>query len=125
MKKRILIVIIVLAVIGGGIYYAATRPRSCRSYDGHVSANSHVMVCGGFSKTVAPSLRIGWCIPGKWIKEVARTKAWLNIAAPTLPQLALAQLTFQLTPALAGSFVTVADRVTVVPVSIEEGGAKV
>jgi hypothetical protein len=42
-----------------------------------------------------------------------------------LPQLALAQLTFQLTPALAGSFVTVADRVTVVPVSIEEGGAKV
>jgi DNA-binding transcriptional MocR family regulator len=49
------------------------------------------MVCGGFSKTVAPSLRIGWCIPGKWRKEVTRLKAWLNIAAPTLPQLALAQ----------------------------------
>ncbi len=72
------------------LVYAPTRPRACRSYDDD-SPNSHVMVCGGFSKTVAPSLRIGWCIPGQWIKEVTRAKAWLNIAAPTLPQLALAQ----------------------------------
>jgi DNA-binding transcriptional MocR family regulator len=49
------------------------------------------MVCGGFSKTVAPSLRIGWCIPGKWTREVTKMKACMNIAAPTLPQLALAQ----------------------------------
>ena len=84
-----------VALIEDDIYadlgYAPTRPRSCRSYDSAPSASSHVMVCGGFSKTVAPSLRIGWCIPGKWVKEVTRIKAWLNIAAPTLPQLALAQ----------------------------------
>jgi len=30
-------------------------------------------------------------MPGKWVKEVTRMKAWLNIASPTLPQLALAQ----------------------------------
>jgi DNA-binding transcriptional MocR family regulator len=84
-----------VALIEDDIYadlgYGATRPRSCRSYDASPSANSHVMVCGGFSKTVEPSLRIGWCIPGKWCKEITRGKAWLNIAAPTLPQLALAQ----------------------------------
>ena len=84
-----------VALIEDDIYadlvFAPTRPRACRSYDDTSSADSHVMVCGGFSKTVAPSLRIGWCIPGKWIKEVTRSKAWLNIAAPTLPQLALAQ----------------------------------
>jgi DNA-binding transcriptional MocR family regulator len=84
-----------VALIEDEIYadlvYAAARPRACRSYDDESSADSHVMVCGGFSKTVAPSLRIGWCIPGKWIKPVTRMKAWLNIAAPTLPQLALAQ----------------------------------
>lgn len=83
-----------VALIEDDIYadlgYAPVRPRACRSYD-DPSAKSSVMVCGGFSKTVAPSLRIGWCIPGRWIKEVTRTKAWLNIAAPTLPQLALAQ----------------------------------
>jgi DNA-binding transcriptional MocR family regulator len=83
-----------IALIEDEIYadlgYAAARPRSCRSYD-NASAGSHVMVCGGFSKTVAPSLRIGWCMPGRWLKEVTRIKAWLNIAAPTLPQLALAQ----------------------------------
>jgi DNA-binding transcriptional MocR family regulator len=84
-----------VALIEDDIYadlvYAPTRPRSCRSYDSTPSSESHVMVCGGFSKTIAPSLRIGWCIPGKWSKEVSRMKAWLNIAAPTLPQLALAQ----------------------------------
>jgi DNA-binding transcriptional MocR family regulator len=84
-----------VALIEDDIYadlgYAPARPRACRSYDDADSATSNVMVCGGFSKTVAPSLRIGWCAPGKWLKEVTRTKAWLNIAAPTLPQLALAQ----------------------------------
>ncbi len=84
-----------VALIEDDIYadlgYAAVRPRACRSYDDESSAESHVMVCGGFSKTVAPSLRIGWCIPGKWTREVTKMKACMNIAAPTLPQLALAQ----------------------------------
>jgi len=84
-----------VALIEDDIYadlgYAPARPRACRSYDDASSAESHVMVCGGFSKTVAPSLRIGWCIPGKRCREVTSMKAWLNIAAPTLPQLALAQ----------------------------------
>jgi DNA-binding transcriptional MocR family regulator len=84
-----------VALIENDIYadlvYAPARPRACRSYDDASSASSSVMVCGGFSKTVAPGLRIGWCIPGQWSNEVTRMKAWLNIAAPTLPQLALAQ----------------------------------
>jgi DNA-binding transcriptional MocR family regulator len=84
-----------VALIEDDIYadlgYGPVRARACRSYDEASSAESNVMVCGGFSKTIAPSLRIGWCIPGKWVKEVTRMKAWLNIAAPTLPQLALAQ----------------------------------
>jgi DNA-binding transcriptional MocR family regulator len=84
-----------VALIEDDIYadlgYAPVRPRACRSYDDSPSTDSNVMVCGGFSKTVAPSLRIGWCVPGKWMIEVTRMKAWLNIAAPTLPQLALAQ----------------------------------
>ena len=84
-----------VALIEDDIYadlvFAPARPRACRSYDDELSSQSHVMVCGGFSKTIAPSLRIGWCIPGKWFREITRMKAWLNIAAPTLPQLALAQ----------------------------------
>ena len=84
-----------VALIEDDIYadlgYATGRPRSCRSFDDGPSVLSNVMVCGGFSKTIAPSLRIGWCIPGKWTREVTRAKAWLNIASPTLPQLALAQ----------------------------------
>lgn len=71
--------------------FETNRPRACRSYDDGPSAASNVMICGGVSKTVAPSLRVGWCMPGKWIKDVTRAKAWLNIGSPTLPQLALAQ----------------------------------
>ncbi len=73
------------------LVFESSRPRACRSYDEVPSASSMVMVCGGVSKSVAPSLRIGWCMPGKWVKEVTRAKAWLNIGSPTLPQLALAQ----------------------------------
>ncbi len=84
-----------VALIEDDIYadlgYAATRARACRSFDDVPSSESNVMICGGFSKTVAPSLRIGWCVPGRWARQVTRMKAWLNIAAPTLPQLALAQ----------------------------------
>jgi DNA-binding transcriptional MocR family regulator len=84
-----------VALIEDDIYadlgYAQARARACRSFDDVPSAKSNVMICGGFSKTVAPSLRIGWCMPGRWLKEFTRMKAWLNIAAPTLPQLALAQ----------------------------------
>lgn len=72
--------------------YADARPRACRSYDpARSAADSTVMVCGGFSKTVATGLRVGWCVPGRWRDVVARHKAWLNVASPTLPQLALAQ----------------------------------
>src|SRR6201999_820635 len=84
-----------VALIEDEIYadlvYGHSGLRACRSYDSSPVASSHVMVCGGVSKTIAPSLRIGWCIPGKWVKEVTRMKAWLNVASPTLPQLALAQ----------------------------------
>ena len=97
-NKRRLVAMIATAnvpLIEDDIYadlaYAPARSRACLSYDAAAPANSNIMVCGGFSKTVAAGLRIGWCMPGKWMKEVARMKAWLNIAAPTLPQLALAQ----------------------------------
>lgn len=83
------------ALIEDDIYadlvYEPGRPRACRSYDTSPAAQSHVMICGGFSKTVAPSLRLGYCMPGRWVKEVTRMKAWLNIASPTLPQLAMAR----------------------------------
>ncbi len=84
-----------VALIEDDIYadlsYSADRVPACRSFDDSPSSKTSAMICGGFSKTVAPSLRIGWCMPGKWIKQVTRMKAWMNIAAPTLPQLALAQ----------------------------------
>lgn len=88
-----------VALIEDDIYadlgYGEARPRACRSYDDAPARQSHVILCGGFSKTVATGLRVGYCMPGKWYDEVAKLKAWLNIATPTLPQLALARFMAQ------------------------------
>ncbi|NML17645.1 aminotransferase-like domain-containing protein [Azohydromonas caseinilytica] len=45
--------------------------RAVRSYDD----TGHVMICGSFSKTVAPGLRVGYVDAGRWSEPVQRLKA--------------------------------------------------
>ena len=49
------------------------------------------MLCGSFSKTVAPGYRVGWVAPGRFREKVELLKFALNIGTPTLPQLAMAR----------------------------------
>jgi len=60
------------------------RPAKCYDLTGNV------MHIGSFSKTVSPSLRIGWLIPGRAYDEVRRQKFLLNLNTSLAPQLALA-----------------------------------
>jgi DNA-binding transcriptional MocR family regulator len=61
------------------------RPEPCKVYD----TRGRVILCSSFSKTIAPGLRVGWMLPGKYAAEVNRLKTLVNIANPSINQIAV------------------------------------
>ena len=52
----------------GDLYFGETRPHPLKYYD----REGMVLYCSSFSKTLAPDLRIGWTVPGKYLERVKR-----------------------------------------------------
>ena len=48
-----------------------------------------VIFCSSFSKTIAPSLRVGWLAPGCYFEDAHALKYALNLATPAMSQLTL------------------------------------
>jgi len=70
------------------LYFGAQRPRPLKAYD----KKDLVIFCSSFSKTIAPGLRVGWCIPGKRFRErIASLKAVTTLTTPTLSQFLIAR----------------------------------
>lgn len=72
--------------INGGLYHHGDRPRVAQSYD----KAGRVMLCGSFSKTLAPGYRVGWIVPGRYYERVKALKLTSTLATGSLPQLAIA-----------------------------------
>jgi len=64
------------------------RRRSVHSFDG----TGTVMLCGSFTKTLAPGIRIGWLAAGRWQASVQRMKATTSGGQSTVLELAMADL---------------------------------
>ncbi len=72
--------------IYGDLVFDGPRPRSVKSWD----TRGQVLLCSSVSKTIAPGLRVGWTVPGRWVAQVNYLKLVSSMASATLPQLAVA-----------------------------------
>ncbi|MEP7095276.1 MAG: PLP-dependent aminotransferase family protein, partial [Flavobacterium sp.] len=66
--------------IHGDLYFGTSRPTNCKTYD----ESGIVLCCSSVSKTLAPGYRVGWVLPGKFKKEILRTKLYHTISSPTI-----------------------------------------
>ncbi|MGD9010494.1 MAG: PLP-dependent aminotransferase family protein [Desulfobacteraceae bacterium] len=63
------------------------RAHPCKSFD----TKDNVLLCSSFSKTIAPGVRVGWIVPGKYYDPVVETKTLLNISTASMNQIAMAR----------------------------------
>jgi DNA-binding transcriptional MocR family regulator len=73
--------------INGELGFAGPRPRVAQSYD----RAGLVLLCGSFSKTLAPGYRVGWVAPGRFHAKVKALKFTHTLATASLPQIAIAE----------------------------------
>ncbi|MHB0775813.1 aminotransferase-like domain-containing protein [Halomonas sp. WWR20] len=72
--------------IYGDLAFTASRPPTLKSFD----EEGRVLLCSGFSKTLAPGMRVGWVAPGRYRDRVLHQKYVSTGASATLPQQAVA-----------------------------------
>src|SRR5690606_12990811 len=72
--------------IYGDLSHSHARPSVCKGLD------DNVILCSSVSKSLSPGLRVGWIAPGRYQEKVEYMKYVLNLASPTLPQLAVSEL---------------------------------
>lgn len=68
------------------LHFGPVRPRPAKAHD----RQGLVMLCGSFSKTLAPGYRVGWVAPGRFREKVELLKYANTVATPSLPALAIA-----------------------------------
>lgn len=73
--------------IYGDLQHQGSRPRCLKAFD----QDGSVLLCGSFSKTLAPGYRVGYIAPGRWKAAVVARKRITTLSGATLPTLALAE----------------------------------
>jgi DNA-binding transcriptional MocR family regulator len=72
--------------IYGDLQHEGPRPRCLKADD----PDGSVLLCGSFSKTLAPGYRVGYIAAGRWHDRVLALKRSQTLANATLPVLAVA-----------------------------------
>lgn len=72
----------------GDLAHDGVRPPACLGHD----RDGLVLHVGSFSKSVAPGLRLGFLVAGRWAQQAEALKVSASIATAVAPQLAVAGL---------------------------------
>lgn len=72
----------------GFLSYDSKRPKAIKAYE----QDGNVIYCSSFSKTIAPGLRLGWMLTGRYNKQIRYQKFLDNISTAIHTQLAMAEL---------------------------------
>lgn len=70
------------------LHFEPDSPFAAKAYD----TKGTVMLCGSFTKTLAPGLRVGWVAPGRFHAQVQMLKFINSGGVSDLAQLAIAEL---------------------------------
>lgn len=71
----------------GDLAFSEPRPRCIKAWD----QSGDVMLCGSFSKTLAPGYRVAWIAGGKWTAAINELKLAFSLGSTTATQLAVAE----------------------------------
>ncbi len=66
----------------GDLHYGEKRPKPLKAWD----TDGRVLLCSSFSKTLAPSMRVGWVAPGRYLERVRRLKFTNTLGTPVVLQ---------------------------------------
>jgi DNA-binding transcriptional MocR family regulator len=66
----------------GDLHFGERRPKPLKAWD----SDGRVLLCSSFGKTLAPSLRVGWCAPGRYLERVRRLKFTNTLGTPVVLQ---------------------------------------
>lgn len=72
----------------GELAFEGERPKACKAFD----REGLVLYCSSLSKTLSPGLRVGWCAPGRFQRDVMLFKHSLAVATATPNQMAAAEM---------------------------------
>lgn len=72
--------------IYGDLHFDDRRPKPLKAWD----TDGRVLLCSSFGKTLAPSLRVGWCAPGRYLERVRRLKFTNTLGTPVVLQKTIA-----------------------------------
>ncbi len=80
-----------IAIIEDDVYgelaYEYPRPMTIKSLD----LDGRVLLCSSFSKTLAPGLRVGWIVPGRYLDRALHMKYIVTGSTGTFAQMAVAE----------------------------------
>lgn len=68
--------------ISGELHFGQRRPKPLKAWD----TDGRVLLGSSFGKTLAPSLRMGWCAPGRCLERVRRLQLTNTLGTPVVLQ---------------------------------------